>query len=205
MECNYVPLDYNSFQILKETLEQALKDKHITSEEISFESMHQSCQSFQYPIVDRLDDLCGQNHSSFSSHELKSCYDFDMVKKSTSQSSSATILLLNLSEQLQPYQKLHEYANSIEHVTHLDESKNQGTCHFYLDPIVTYMEKFFTTKPQSIFGVTFVLQDCQGLCGKYQSCFQQWPLHFAVLSLWEKGQATLFIVLMSSLAILWSQ
>jgi hypothetical protein len=31
VECNYVPLDYNSFQILKETLEQVLKDKHIKS------------------------------------------------------------------------------------------------------------------------------------------------------------------------------
>jgi hypothetical protein len=163
VECNSVPLDYNSFQILKETLEQALKDKHIKSEEISFESMHQSCQSFQDPIVDRLDDLCGQNHSSFASHELKSCYDFDMVKQSTSQSSSATVLLLNLSEQLQPYQRLHEDTNNIDtvpdHVTHLDESKNQGTGHFYVDTIATYMEKFFTTEPQSISGITFVFQD----------------------------------------------
>jgi len=39
MECNYVPLDYNSFQILKETIEQMLKDKYIKSQEISFESM----------------------------------------------------------------------------------------------------------------------------------------------------------------------
>jgi hypothetical protein len=38
VECNYVPLDYNSFQIL-ETLEQVLKDKNIKSQEISFESM----------------------------------------------------------------------------------------------------------------------------------------------------------------------
>jgi hypothetical protein len=29
MECNSIPLDYNSFQILKETFEQMLKDKHI--------------------------------------------------------------------------------------------------------------------------------------------------------------------------------
>jgi hypothetical protein len=100
MECNSVPLDYNSFQILKETLEQVLKDKHIKSQEISFESIQQSCQSFQDPIVDRLDDLCGQNHSSFTNHELKSCYDLDMVKQSTSQSSSTTVLLLNLSEHL---------------------------------------------------------------------------------------------------------
>jgi hypothetical protein len=42
VECNSVPLDYNSFQILKETLEQVLKDKYIKSQEISFESMRQS-------------------------------------------------------------------------------------------------------------------------------------------------------------------
>jgi hypothetical protein len=125
--------------------------------------MQQSCQSFQDPIVDRLDDLCGQNHSSFASHELKSCYDLDMVKQSTSQSSSTTVLLLNLSEQLQPYQRLHEDENNIdtvpEHVSHLDESKNQGTGHFYLDTIATYMEKFCTVEPQSISGITFVFQD----------------------------------------------
>ena len=68
VECNYVPLDYSSFQILKETLEQVLKDKYIKSREISFESMQQSCQSFQDLIADWLDDLCGQNHSSFANH-----------------------------------------------------------------------------------------------------------------------------------------
>jgi D-ribose pyranose/furanose isomerase RbsD len=82
VECNFVPLGYNSFQILKETLEQMLKDKHIESQEISFESMQQSCQSFQDPIVDRLDDLCCQNHFSFASHELKRSYDLDMVRQS---------------------------------------------------------------------------------------------------------------------------
>jgi hypothetical protein len=82
VECNFFPLDYNSFKILKETLEQVLKDKYIKSQEISFESMQKSCQSFQDPITDRLDDLCGQNHSSFASHELKSCYDIDMIRNS---------------------------------------------------------------------------------------------------------------------------
>jgi hypothetical protein len=104
---------------------------------------------------------------------------------------------------------MHEDENNIdtvpEHVAHLAESKNQGTCHFYLDPIATYMENFFTVEPQSISGSTFVLQDCRGLYGKYQSCFQQWPLHFAVLSLWAKGQAALFTVLTSSQTVLWSQ
>jgi hypothetical protein len=104
---------------------------------------------------------------------------------------------------------MHEDENNIdtvpEHVAHLVESKNQGTCHFYLDPIATYMENFFTVEPQSISGSTFVLQDCRGLYGKYQSRFQQWPFHFAVLSRWAKGQAVFFTVLMSSQTVLWSQ
>jgi len=36
---NSVPLCFNSFQILKETLGQVLKDKYIKGQEISFESM----------------------------------------------------------------------------------------------------------------------------------------------------------------------
>jgi hypothetical protein len=36
---NSVPLCFNSFQILKETLGQELKDKYIKGQEISFESM----------------------------------------------------------------------------------------------------------------------------------------------------------------------
>jgi hypothetical protein len=59
-----------------------VKDKYIKGQEISFESMQQSCQSFQDPIVDLLDGLCGQNHSSFTSHEIKSWYDRDMIRQS---------------------------------------------------------------------------------------------------------------------------
>jgi hypothetical protein len=75
-----VPLCFKSFQFLKETLGQVVKDKYIKGQEISFESMQQSCQSFQDPIADLLDGLCGQNHSSFTSHEIKSCYDRDMIR-----------------------------------------------------------------------------------------------------------------------------
>ena len=82
----------------------------------------------------------------------------------------------NPSENLQSYQKLHEDENNIDtipdHVAIWDKIKNQGTCQFYLDPIATYMEKHFTIEPQSISGINFVLQDCQGLCCKDKSCFQ---------------------------------
>jgi hypothetical protein len=67
------------------------------------------------------------------------------------------------------------------------------------------MENFFTVEPQSFSDITFVFQDCRGLYSKYQSCFQQWPFHFAVLSRWAKGQAALFTVLTSSQTVNWSQ
>jgi hypothetical protein len=95
-----------------------------------------------------------------------------MIRQSTTWTCSAEVSFQDPSENLQPCQEVHEDANNIdtvlEHVTHLYESKNQGTSHFYLDPIVTYMEKFFTTEPQSISGITFVLQDCRGLYYKGQ-------------------------------------
>jgi hypothetical protein len=40
---NSVPLCFKSFQVLKETLGQVLKDEYINKQEISFESMQQSC------------------------------------------------------------------------------------------------------------------------------------------------------------------
>ena len=72
---------------------------------------------------------------------------------------------------------MHEDENNIvtvpEHLAYLEKSKNQGTCHFYLDPVATYMENFLTVEPQYFSEITFVLQDCWGLCYKDQSCFQQ--------------------------------
>jgi hypothetical protein len=201
---NSVPLCFKSFQVLKETLGQVVKDKYIKGQEISFESMQQSCQSFQDPIADRLDGLCGQNHSSFTSHEIKSCYDMDMIRQSVTGVCSAEASFQNPSGKLQPCQEMHKDENNVDTVPELP-SKNQGTCHFYLDPVATYMENFLTVEPQSFSDITFVFQDCRGLYDKDQSCFQQWPLHFAVLSLRAKGQAALFTVLTSSQTIIWSQ
>jgi hypothetical protein len=201
---NFVPLCFNSFQVLKESLGQVLKDKYIKGQEISFESMQQSVQFLQDPISDRLDDLCCQIHFPSSNHGIKSCYDRDMIRQSTIGVCSVEASFQKPSEKLQPCQEMHEDENNIDTVLEMP-SKNQGTCHFYLDPIATYMEDFFTVEPQSISGSTFVHQVCRGLYGKYQTCFQQWPFRFAVLSLWAKGQAALFTVLMSSQTVLWSQ
>jgi hypothetical protein len=97
---NSVPLCFNSFQILKETLGQVLKDKYIKGQEISFESMQQSCQSFQDPIADRLDGLWGQNHSPSSSYGIKRCYDMDMIGQSATGVCSAEVTLQIPSEKV---------------------------------------------------------------------------------------------------------
>jgi hypothetical protein len=73
-----------------------------------------------------------------------------------------------------------------DHVADLAEFKNHGTGQFYLDPIATYMEKFFTTKPQSIYGITFGLQDCRGVCCKDQDGKQfMMPMQVLFLILFE--------------------
>jgi hypothetical protein len=151
-----------------------------------------------------LDGLCGQNHSSFTSHEIKSFYDKDMIRQSVTRVCSAEASAQNSSGKLQPCQEMHKDENNVDTVPELP-SKNQGACHFYLDPVATYMENFLTVEPKYFSDITFSFQDCRGLYDKDQSCFQQWPLHFAVLSLRAKGQAALFTVLTSSQAIHWSQ
>jgi hypothetical protein len=79
-----VPLTFNSFQFLKETLEYVQKDKHLENQEISLEPIQQSFQFIHDPIDDVLDDLCFQIHVSFSSYGLKSIYDLDMIRQSVS-------------------------------------------------------------------------------------------------------------------------
>jgi hypothetical protein len=156
-----------------------------------------------------LDRLCFQSQFSFTPNDFKNCYDMDMIRQSATGVCSTEVSFQNPSENLQPCQEVHEDANSTtiasNHEVELVKFEYQGTGQFYLDPIVTYMEKFFTREPQSISGITLVLQDCRGLCCKDQSCFQQWPLHFAVLNLWTKGQVAFFTMLTSSQAVHWSQ
>jgi hypothetical protein len=47
---NSVPLCFNSFQILKETLGQVLKDNYTENQEVAVEPMQQSVQFLQDPI-----------------------------------------------------------------------------------------------------------------------------------------------------------
>ena len=138
-----------------------LKDKHTKNQEVSVEPMQQSFQFLQDPIFDLLYDLGCQSHFPSSNHGINFFYDIDMIRQASSLSFSTEVSFQDPSENLQPCQEVHEDANNIdmvpEHVTHLAESKNQGTCHFYLHPIATYMDNFFIGEPQYIPIITLVL------------------------------------------------
>jgi hypothetical protein len=175
---NYVPLCFNSFQMLKETLEQELKDKYIKGHGISFESMQQSCQSFQDPIADRLDGLCGQNHSSFASHEIKRFYDMDMLGQSATGVCSAEASFHKPSEHPQSYKEMLKDTECIAEKSSLDvelfEVENQKMGQTYTDPVSTYMEKFFNTGYFSIADVFPIVWVDQILCkGKQGGNYSQ--------------------------------
>jgi hypothetical protein len=160
---------------LRGNLGQIPVEGHSVSHEVLVEPMPPLSKAFYDPIANILDNVCSQSQFSFTPNDFKNCYDMDMIRQSATGVCSVEASFQNPLEKLHPYQPLHEDENNIdtmqEHVTHLVESKNQGISHFYLDHIVIYMEKFFTVQPQSIYGITFVLQDYQGLCYKDQSCF----------------------------------
>jgi hypothetical protein len=137
----------------------------------------------QDPIVDVLDDLCCQSHGSFTSYELKSSYDQDMIRQSVAWPGLAGVSFQSSTENLHPYQELYNDVKSICVIPNYDHKfvESQEIGRVFPDPIADYMEYFFSIKDQS--------------------CFQQCTLHFAVLTLWTKGQVVLLIVLTSSQAI----
>jgi hypothetical protein len=175
---NSVPLCFNSFQILKETLGQVLKDKYIKGQEISFESMQQSCQSFQDPIADRLDGLCGQSLPSSSRYGIKRCYDIDMIRQSASLSFAAEASFHKPSEHPQSYEEVLKDTECIGEKSSLDaelfEVENQKMGQTYIDPVNTYMEKFFNTGYFSIASVFPIVRVYQNLCkGKQVGNYSQ--------------------------------
>ena len=106
-----------------------LKDKYIENQEVSVEPMQQSFQFLQDPISYVLDDLCCQSHFPSSNYGLKSCYDIDMIKWTTSLSFSAEVTLQIPSEHLQPCQEVHEDEDNIDTVRELP-SKNTRNMSF---------------------------------------------------------------------------
>jgi hypothetical protein len=151
LKCNSVPLVFDSFKILKETLEQMLKDKHIESQKLSCESMKQSCQSFQDPIAAILDNMCSQEPVSTFSYGLKNIYDCDMIRQSASLPGSVGGSPQSPSEHLQSCKEALEDTKSIgeksSHDVELFEVENQRMGQDYIDPINTYMEKFSIHDP----------------------------------------------------------
>jgi hypothetical protein len=175
---NSGPLCFNSFQILKETLGQVLKDKYIKGQEVSFKSMQQSGQSFQDPIADRLDGLCGQNHSPSSSYGIKRCYDMDMLGQSATGVCSVEASFHKPSEHPQSYEEVLKDTECIAEKSSLDaelfEVENQKMGQTYTDPVATYMEKFFNTGYFSVADVFPIVWVDQILCkGKQGGNYSQ--------------------------------
>jgi hypothetical protein len=96
-----------------------------------------------------LDDLCGQNHSSFASHEMKSCYDIDMIRQSITWVCLEEASFQNPSENLHPCQEVHEDVNNTtttsNHEVELVKFEYPVMGQVYLDPVAIYMEKLFIT------------------------------------------------------------
>jgi len=143
LKCNFVPLVFDSFKILKETLEQMLKDKHIESQNLSCESMKQSCQPFQDPITTILDDMCSQEPLLTFNYGMKNIYDCDMIIQSTSFLGSVGGSPQSPSKNLQPGKEVLEDTESIgvksSHDDELFEVENQRMGQGYIDPVNTYM------------------------------------------------------------------
>jgi hypothetical protein len=175
---NSIPLCFKSFQVLKGTLGQVLRDEYRNKQKISFESMQQSCQSFQDPMVDLLDGMGSQNYSSFSSHEIKSCYDIDMVRQSDSLSSAAEASFQKPSEHPPSYGELLKDTECTGEKSSLDaelfEVENQKMGQTYTDPVAAYMEKFFNTGYFSVADVFPIVWVDQILCkGKQGGSYSQ--------------------------------
>jgi len=192
---NSVPLSFNSFRILKKTLGQVLKDEYRNRQEISFESMQQSCQFFQDPIADQLDGLCGQNHSSFASHEIKRCYDIDTVRQSDSLSFAAEVSFQKPSKHPQSYEEVLKDTEGIAEKLSLDaelfEVKNQKMGQTYIDPVAAYMEKFLNTRYFFAADVFPIVWADQILCkGKQGGSYSQARVTDLFLSLITDSERT---------------
>jgi hypothetical protein len=115
--------------------------------------MKQSSQFLQDPISYVLDDLCFQTHGSFSSYELKRSYDIDMIRQSLSWSVLAGVSFQSSTKNLQPSQELYNDVKILCVIPNYDHKfvESQEIGHVFPDPIVNYMESFFSVKDQSSF------------------------------------------------------
>jgi hypothetical protein len=82
------PLCFNSFQILRGNLVQILVESRNVSHEVPVEPMPPLSKSFYDPIADILDNVCLQSQCSFTPNDFKNCYDMDMIRQSTTGTST---------------------------------------------------------------------------------------------------------------------
>ena len=99
----------------------------------------------KYPN-NQLDDLCGQNYSSFSSHEIKSCYDIDMVMQSDSVFFAAEASFQKPSEHPQSDEEVLKDTECIVEKSSLEaelfDVENQKMDQTYTDPVAAYGQIF---------------------------------------------------------------
>jgi hypothetical protein len=86
-----------------------------------------------------------------------------MIRQSVTEVCSAEASVQNSSGKLQPCQEMHKDENNVDTVPELP-SKNQGACHFYIDPVATYMERSIMLS-----AVAFTLCSSESM-GKRSSC-----------------------------------
>jgi hypothetical protein len=167
-----LPLCFNAFQILRGNLGQILVESHSVNHEVPVGPMTLLSETFYDPIADILDDVCFQSPVSFTPSELKNGYDMDMIKQSTPLSGSTDASFQNPSEHLQSCKEFLEDTEGIggkpTHDVELFEVENQRMDQAYIDPVNSYMEKFFNTGSFSISSIFPIVQVYQISCREDQ-------------------------------------
>jgi hypothetical protein len=107
------------------------------------------------------------------SYGLKNIYDCDMIRQSASLPGSVGGSPQSPSEHLQSCKEALEDTEGIgeksSHDVELFEVENQRMGQAYIDPVNTYMEKFFNTGSFSISSIFPIVQVYQILCGEDQA------------------------------------
>jgi hypothetical protein len=172
IHCDSLPLCFISFQIVRGNLGRILVENHSVNHEVPGGPIPPPSKTFYDPIADILDDVCFQSLASFTPNELKHCYDMDMFRQSTPLSGAAEASFQKPSEHPQSYKEVLKDTEGIGEKSSLDaelfEVENQKMGQTYIDPVNTYMEKFFNTGYFSIASVFPIVQVYQILCKEKQ-------------------------------------
>jgi hypothetical protein len=178
IHCDSLPLCPFSFQIVRGNLGRIPVENHSVNHEVPGGPISPPSKTFYDPIADIVDDVCFQSLVSFTPNELKHCYDMDMFKQSTPLSGAAEASFHKPSEHPQSYKEVLKDTECIGEKSSLDaelfEVENQKMGQTYIDPVNTYMEKFFNTGYFSIASVFPIVRVYQILCkGKQVGNYSQ--------------------------------